>query len=115
MTNIVNGNYPVDPDKFNSVDDLITKNCASFNKQWKEKLSFHPAVCSMTWEQRREMKKFAEFIFDETLSDILTLANKIDDDIQQIANEAYADGLKDAKQKFINDAKKKFQEVLDNL
>jgi hypothetical protein len=69
----------------------------------------------MTWQQREEMKKFAWFVFKEATNNFVEIRDVLDSYIQDIANQAYADGLGDSKDRFIEDARKKLHEVVDKL
>ena len=115
MTNLNQGNYPIEYNELCDIDNLITNKCQEFDVMWKNHYSFHPAVCSMTWEQREEMKKFAWFIFVSAVNGFMDVRDVIDNHIQDTANAAYRDGLKDSKERFIGDARRKIQEVVDKL
>ena len=96
MTNVdENGTYPLDDTLNDIVNDEVTKKCNAFGESWKEHLSFLEPVVNMTYEEREVMKKFAWKIFEEAFEGFGDINAEVSTKIQQIANEAYADGVKD--------------------
>lgn len=105
MTNLDdNGHYPVslEINFHENVSDLITEKCKSFDRYWRDHFSCFPEVVSMDWRQREEMKKFAWKIFVELIHGFDKLAQPMMDTLQKTADEAYNDGIADAKQKILN-------------
>ena len=108
LTNIdTDGNYPL-PDTFEFLESRYF-NIQSFTDMWKEEIQFYPEI-SHNKKVLEFCKKLTEKVYDSVMDKVhFELADKIilhndvvDDCMQNIANQAYEDGVKDTKEKDFN-------------
>jgi len=89
-TNIKNGNYPL-PD-----DLLLFTNLPDFDELWKNEIQFYTEV-PQNWKDSDLFKTFATQILDIYVKyNIENKEKELYKYVQEIANEAYQDGVEDS-------------------
>ncbi len=94
------GQYPLP-------EDWAGKRAEQFNTLWRDHLSFHPTVATISWERREKAKEFAWAIYKEAL-----MQTK---EVQELLTKAYKDGEENGANNLRDKVRDKLGELMDTL